>query len=439
MSERNLDLWDEYGRHLIPVMPFMDNVVARSEGSFLVDVEGNRMLDLASGQFCTVLGHNHPGFVERIASELRNNLHVGSQYVTASVLQAAKRVSEITPPGLDRVIFLSTGTEANEFAMRVAKVCTNRNGMVGFDRGYYGVSLATRSLSAISQGHIDATPRTGETHHLLAPDAGRCPARCEGARCDGGCLDISIRMLGDAAQQVAAIVVEPVLSAGGMIYPTADYFAQVKRFAHDIGALLIVDEAQTGFGRCGRWFDCENLDLAPDILVFSKTSGNGFPSSGVAISDEISGRLVDSGFSHLSSHQNDPLAAAAVCAVIDTIRSERLLERCVDSGRYFLDALRALALRRRHVGRVRGRGLMLAFDLVEHDGRDEPCADMAMPFALACKARGVHLTYTYYDRAIRIIPPLTISRAEIDLAVGVFDSVLDDIEHGRNKRAEYEQ
>jgi len=439
MEGKNIAAWEEYGDYLIPIMPFMDNVIARSEGSYLIDIEGNRVLDLASGQFCTILGHNHPVFVERLTAELKNNLHTGSQYVTESVLRAAKRVAEISPKGLDRVIFLSTGSEANEFALRVAKAYTNRNGVVGFDRGYYGISLALRNLSAISEGRIDSSPKTPETHHLIAPNCERCPIRLRYPECEMSCLDLSVRMLGDNADNVAAVIVEPIISAGGMIYPTSEYFAKLKAFTQDIGAVLIVDEAQTGFGRCGQWFDCQNLGLEPDILVFSKTSGNGFPSAGVVISERINQRLIDSGFHHLSSHQNDPLTACAVSAVIEVISSEGLLERSRNSGDYFLARLRELAARHRHLDRVRGRGLMLAFELLKDRESGEPYAEMLTPFVLACKARGVHVTYTYYECAVRIIPAATISHAEIDFAIEIFDAVLTDIEHQRIKPGDYEQ
>ena len=439
MEGGNIAAWEEYGDYLIPVQPFMDNVIARSEGSYFIDIEGNRVLDLASGQFCTILGHNHPVFVERLTAELKNNLHTGSQYVTESVLRAAKRVAEISPKGLSRVIFLSTGSEANEFALRVAKAFTNRNGVVGFDRGYFGISLALRSLSAISEGKIDSSPKTPESHHLIAPNCDRCPIRLRYPECEMSCLDLSIRMLGDRADNVAAVIVEPIISAGGMIYPTPEYFAKLKAFTQDIGALLIVDEAQTGFGRCGQWFDCQNLGLEPDILVFSKTSGNGLPAAGVVISERINQRLVDIGFHHLSSHQNDPLTACAVSAVIEVISSEGLLELCRKNGEYFLARLRELAARHRHVGRVRGRGLMLAFELLKDRESGEPYAEMLTPFVLACKAKGVHVTYTYFEGAIRIIPAATISRSEIDFAIEVFDGVLADLGHGRIKSADYEQ
>jgi 4-aminobutyrate aminotransferase-like enzyme len=176
--------------------------------------------------------------------------------------------------------------------------------------------------------------------------------------------------------------------------------------------------------------------VTPDILVFSKTSGNGYPSSGVAISREISDRLLDRGFSHLSSHQNDSLTAAAVSAVIRIVREEGLRELSRQSGEYFLGRLNELAVRRQHVTAVRGRGLMIAFELAR-DGA--PWTEMLLPFVLACEARGVHVTYAYYEGAVRLIPPLNISREEMDFAIGVFDEVLKEIESGKLDASRYEQ
>jgi 4-aminobutyrate aminotransferase-like enzyme len=436
MTRKNLELWNQYGEHLIPIMPFMDNVIERSEGSYLIDVEGNRILDLAAGQFCTILGHNHPAVVQAVVDELQNNLHLGCQYVTEGILKAARMVSEITPGDLNNIIFLSTGSEANEFAMRVAKACQQRNGMIGFDRGYYGISLATRSLSAISagSGHVDFTPKSPETHHLIAPDT-----RSGDGQRELESLNTSIKLIGDYAESVAAIVVETVLSAGGMIFPSADYMQALRQYADDIGALLIVDEAQTGFGRCGEWFDCTNLGVTPDILVFSKTSGNGFPSSGVAISDRLKTKLVNRNFYHLSSHQNDALTAAAVSAVIRTIRDDGYLDRAKEQGAYFIERLNDLAVRHGHLTNVRGRGLMIAFDLDPRLGTDSVVPNGLTLFVLACKDRGVHVTYTYYEQSIRILPAISISREEIDFAIEVFDTVLSQLAEGKIDYGDVEQ
>lgn len=430
-TSKNMNTWHRFGHHVLPLMPFLDNVIARSEGSYLIDQDGNRILDLAAGQFCTVLGHNHPVFVERLVEELRNNLHTGSQYLSERVFEALAAIAEIVPTGLDKIALFSTGTEANEFALRIAKAYTGRTGVIGFDRGYYGISQGTRSLSTISDGHVDLSPKVPGTMHLLAPNCSRCPIGQSYPQCDIACLDLSMRMIGSLRETVAAIVVETIISAGGMIFPQREYFARLREVADELDALLIVDEAQTGFGRCGAWFDCENLALRPDILVFSKTSGNGYPSSGVAVSARVVDKLLDQGFYHLSSHQNDPLTAAAILAVIDIIRKDRLLEAARDRGAYFMSGLQALQQRHSRLWGVRGRGLMLAFELVTDRETLRPDSASLLSFVLGCQARGVHLTHSYYEGALRIIPSLTLAQQDIDFALQVFDDTLTDLQHGR--------
>lgn len=429
--------WRQMGHHVFPLMPFLDNVIVRCEGSYLIDQDGNRILDLAAGQFCAVLGHNHPVFVERLVAELKSNLHTGSQYLSERVFEALHAIAEVAPKGLEKIALFSTGTEANEFALRVAKAYTGRTGVVGFDRGYYGISQGTRSLSTISDGHVDLSPKVPGTMHLLAPNCSRCPLGLAYPACDIGCLDLSLRMIGSGRETVAAIIVETVVSAGGMIFPQREYFARLRELADDLDALLIVDEAQTGFGRCGAWFDCQNLGLQPDILVFSKTSGNGYPSSGVAVSDRIVDKLLDQGFFHLSSHQNDPLTAAAILAVIEVIRGERLLEAARDNGAYFIHGLHVLQQRHSRIWGVRGRGLMLAFDLVADRESLRPDAGALTSFVLGCQARGVHLTHSYYEGALRIIPSLTLTRQDIDFALNVFDDTLTDLQNGRLAPSEF--
>jgi len=143
----NLDLWRLHGDNLLVVQPFMDSVIVRGEGCYLVDADGRRILDMAAGQFCSILGHSNRTFTERLQKQLESGIHLGDQYVSPNVLHAAARLASVTPGALNKVLFLSTGSEANECAMRIAKTVTGRTGMLGYSRGYYGISLATRTLS----------------------------------------------------------------------------------------------------------------------------------------------------------------------------------------------------------------------------------------------------------------------------------------------------
>jgi 4-aminobutyrate aminotransferase-like enzyme len=203
----------------------------------------------------------------------------------------------------------------------------------------------------------------------------------------------------------------------------------LKSFAERHEALLIVDEAQTGFGRTGKWFAIEHHEVEPDILVVSKSAGGGYPVSGLITRDEIADAVINKGFGHLASHQSDPPAAAAVAAVIDIVREENLLSAAADNGKYFLDGLRELQSRHPIVADVRGQGLMLGVELSHPDDPDRN-HDLALPVCLLCRARGVHLTYTYFEPVLRIIPPLTLSRKQIDTAVAVLDEALGQVSRG---------
>jgi 2,2-dialkylglycine decarboxylase (pyruvate) len=422
---KSLRQWTEQGSNLLVVQPFMDSLIERGDGCYLVDSDGKRILDLAAGQFCSILGHSHERFITRLAEQLRTIVHLGDQYVSPGVLKAAKRLAGVVPKPLETVIFLSTGSEANECAMRIAKTVTGRSGMLAFTRGYYGISLATRNLSSISDhdsGRVDFQPAIPGQFKLLTPTCRHCPIQQQQPECNSACLDVSLEMLGHHADDVAAVIVETIVSAGGMILPPASYLQELAARARAMGALFVVDEAQTGFGRCGQWFDVQNLGIEPDMMVLSKSAGSGYPASAVVVSGTIARELETQGFSHLSSHQNDPLAAAAVHAVIDIVESEGLVENAREVGAYFVEALRKLQARHPVISDVRGRGLMIGMEL----------AESANPFhlVLACERRGLHLTYSYYEPVVRIIPPLILSRAEVHVAVGTIDEALAELSRG---------
>jgi 2,2-dialkylglycine decarboxylase (pyruvate) len=424
-ASNSLHLWAESGSHLLVVQPFMDSLIERGEGCYLIDSDGRRILDLAAGQFCSILGHRHERFNARLAEQLQAIVHLGDQYVSPGVLKAAERLAGVVPKPLEKVIFLSTGSEANECAMRIAKTVTGRSGMLAYTRGYYGISLATRNLSSISdhdEDRFDFQPSIPGQFKLLTPTCRHCPIQQQQPECNSACLDVSLEMLGHHAASVAAVIVEPIVSAGGMILPPASYLQELAARTRAMGALFIVDEAQTGFGRCGQWFDIQNLGIVPDIMVLSKSAGSGYPASAVVVSGAVARELEAQNFSHLSSHQNDPLAAAAVHAVIDIVETEGLVANSRDVGNYFVDALRKLQARYPVISDVRGRGLMIGVELAED----------ADPFrlVLACERRGLHLTFSYYEPVLRIIPPLILSRAEVDVAIGTLDEALAEVARG---------
>ncbi len=423
-NQTSLDLWQRYGDYVLMAMPYADQVLVGAQGCKVRDADGNELLDLASGMFCCVLGHNHPKFVERVRKQTETLLHTGTQFLSPAVMQASYELAQVAPGNVKKTIFLSTGTEANEFAFRLAKAYTGRTGILGLSRGYYGTSLATKSCSSLSS-HRDSLPTVPESFKLpITKECEACFTGANKAACPFPCLNSFADWVGDWTN-IAAVIVEPVLSAGGMLVPPPGYFKTLRAMAHAHGALFIVDEAQTGFGRTGKWFAIEHHDAEPDILSLSKSVGNGFPVAAVTATAAIADKVTGDGLWNLSSHQSDPVPAAAVHAVIDIVREEGLVDRAADSGNYFMDRLRDLATRRPIIGNVRGQGLMIGFDLLM-DGRDVGMA--ATSFMYGCRRRGVHLTYGYGNYNIRIIPPLIITRAEIDFAIEAIEASLKDLQ-----------
>lgn len=422
----NMDYWRQYGDYVLMAMPYADEVLVEGRGCTFKDADGREFLDLAAGMFCCVLGHNHPKFMERVIGQAQALLHTGTQFLTPAVLEASYKLAQVTPGKLRKSIFLSTGTEANEFAFRLAKAYTRRTAIMGFSRGYYGTSLATKSCSGLFSHRLkDSLP--------VVPDSLRLPItpRCVGCftnpapgGCDFPCLDSVESWIGDWSN-VAAVIVEPWLSAGGMLLPPPGYLKRLKEMTAANGALLIVDEAQTGFGRTGKWFAIEHHDVEPDILTLSKSVGNGFPVGAVITTSEIADAVVSEGLWNLSSHQSDPVAATAVSAVIDIVREENLVDRARESGDYFIGRLRDLAARQPEITNVRGQGLMIGFDLQPPD--PDNVDDAVNAFMYSCRRQGLHLTYGYGGINFRIIPPLVITRSEIDVAIGVIEKSLRDL------------
>lgn len=418
-GSRNLELWSESGRHVLMMMPYADEVIVRAEGSWLWDADGKRILDLASGMFCALVGHQHPTVTERLVTQTRSLLHTGTQYLSPAVLEASRKLAEIAPGDLSQSVLLSTGTEANEFALWLARNVTGKQMILGFSRGYYGTSVGTKACSSLFSDNAVAIP--GFARIPLAERCMECFRRPD-ANCEASCLVDVEEMLQSELQNLAAIIVEPIVSAGGMLYPPTAYMRRLKQICEERKALFIADEAQTCLGRTGRWFAIEHHGIVPDVLVLAKGAGNGFPVSAVMVSDQIAQRLAENWKFHLSSHQSDPLPAVALGAVIDVVREENLLSAAVEKGAYFKHGLEQLAARYPAVQHVRGIGLMLGFDVVADN-------EAVHWFMLNCRRRGVHVTYTFASPTIRILPPLTISTAEIDIALSVFAEVLEQMRH----------
>ncbi len=417
-----------FDRHLLHYgRDFLDALIVRAEGSYIHTQDGRAILDFSSGQMCATIGHNHPRIVEAMAQAGRTVLHLDSTMLSPDVVELAERLCALLPPSLNKAQFLNTGGEANEAAIRLAKIATGRFEVIGMAGSWHGTTTGAASAT-YAHGRKNYGPAMPGSLAIPAPHGYRCPIRhCNGS-CDMTCLDAGFDMI-DATSvgAEAALIVEPIQSAGGIVVPPEGYFKRLREHCDRRGILLIFDEAQTGLGRVGELFGFEGEDVVPDILTLSKTLGGGLPLSAVVASETVAAKGREGGFAHYTSHASDPLTATVGLAVIDVILGDNLVERAKSLGARLKDRL--LELQRRHeaIGDVRGKGLLLGVEIVADRETREPGHDLIATFTDRCFALGLNINRVGGPHSVwRIAPPLTITEGEIDQAIGIIDQALTE-------------
>lgn len=408
---------------------FFDDLIVRAEGSYVETAEGRRVLDFTAGQICATVGHNHPRVGAAIRQALDEVVHLNSWMLSPPVLELAETLLATVPAPLERAMFLSTGGESVEAAVRMAKLRTGRFEVASLTRSWHGLTGGAAALT-LAAGHRGYGPVMPGSFALPAPYAYRCPVRHCDADCDCTCLEAGFDLFDQASVgSPAAVVAEPVLSAGGVIVPPPGYFARLAELCTERGMLLVLDECQTGLGRLGTMYGFELYRLVPDFLVLSKTLGGGIPIGAVLTSAAIEEDCFERGFLHVTSHVSDPLPAAAAKAVLEVVRDEDLPGRARRSGERLLAHLRELQGRHETVGDVRGAGLLCGLELVEDRDTRRPAERLGLELSEECERRGLSINLVRGGsggaaNCLRMAPPLTVSDDEIDLAADILDSSL---------------
>ena len=418
-----------FDRHLLHYgRDFLRDLIVRTEGSYLYTEDGRKILDFSSGQMCATIGHNHPRIVEAMARAGRTVLHLDSTMLSPDVVALADRLCGLLPPSLGKVQFLNTGGEANEAAIKLAKAATGRFEVIGLAGSWHGTTTGAASATYAS-GRKSYGPTMPGALAIPSPHSYRCPIRHCRERCDMTCLDVGFDMV-DAVSvgSEAALIVEPIQSAGGIVEPPEGYFKRLREHCDYRGILLILDESQTGLGRVGALFAFEEDGAVPDILTLSKTLGGGLPLSAVVASETVASRAKDGGYAHYTSHASDPLTATVGLAVLDVILGEDLAERAKTLGARLKGHLRDLQARHEAIGDVRGRGLLLGVEVVADRETREPGHDLILQLTDRCFELGLNVNRVGGPHSVwRIAPPLTISEAEIDRAVAIIDQALGEL------------
>jgi 4-aminobutyrate aminotransferase / (S)-3-amino-2-methylpropionate transaminase / 5-aminovalerate transaminase len=398
--------------------------IERGLGATLTDFDGRTYLDLNAGVSVASLGHCHPRYVSALTAQLEA-VTVGS-FTSRARAELVRLIADLAPGRLTRSQFFSGGAEAVEAAIRLARSHTKRTDIIGFSGGFHGKTAGVLGLSDVAWKQ--AVGPLPPAYHI-APFAD--PTRCAGSEAE--CADAAIAALRAVIEQQAngrpaAIIMEPIQGTAGNIVPPKGFLARAGEVAHEYGALLIADEMITGFGRTGLMFGCNHDQMTPDIMTMGKGMGGGFPVSALISTDEIvSAEPFSLPSASSSSYGGNPLAAAAALVTIQTIVAEGLVEHAARVGRLFIDGLTRIAGRRRSIANVRGRGLLIGFDLVSDPERKTPLPkDACVRFFKDCLAEGV-IAMSYTPR-VRIHPPLVLTSDEATQALAVLDAALERVD-----------
>ncbi len=429
--DRSYDqLWAAVDDHLMHYgRDFSRRFITRAAGAYLYDQDGRPILDFASGQMCATLGHNHPAIVAAMAKAGREVIHLDSTKLSPAVAELAATLCDLLPPSLQKAIFLNTGSESNEAALRIAKLVTGGFEVVGFTGSWHGTTSGA-GASTYAHGRRGYGPALPGAIALPAPNAYRCAiAHCRDA-CDLTCLETGFGLFDSQSVGAgAAVIIEPIQSAGGIIVPPDGYLARLRDLCQERGMLLIFDEAQTGLGRVGANFAFHQSGVVPDILTLSKTLGGGLPLAATVTGPKIADEARARGFSHYTSHVSDPLTAEIGLAVLGVLITDRLAERAESLGGHLKDGLQALQQRYQSIGDIRGRGLLVGVELVTDRESRTPADELLAAVTARCLELGLNLNKAGLSGSVwRIAPPLTISRDELESGLAMLDQALRDCE-----------
>ena len=426
---RSLAMHEAEAEYLAPgtqsVALFSKLAIDHGRGAYLWDVDGKRYTDLLAGVGVASLGHAHPKFVAAMQKQVAK-VHIGS-FTSEHRAALVRLVADIAPGDLSRTQLYSSGAEAVESAFRLAKAYTGKTEFIGFWGGFHGKTAGVLPLLSGSFKH-HLGPLMPGTYSTPYSAYGRCAICRTGGACDWTCIDfLRKKIFNETANDVAAIIVEPIQGTAGNIVPTAGFLRQLRALCDEIGAVLIADEMLTGFGRTGKMFAVEHDGVVPDIMTIGKGFGGGFPMTGLIARDEVARAKPwanPSGSS--SSYGGNPLAAAASRVTIETMLEEDLVGNSRRVGARMLQEIERWERELPVVRGARGRGLMIGLDLVYPEGhpRAGQLLDKQVTRWIFDTALDRGVMAMLYNAEVRINPPLVISEAEALEALGVVEGVL---------------
>ena len=405
-----------------PLSIYLPIVIQDGRGATLTDVDGNTFIDFTGGVGCLNVGHSHPRVVEAAQEQLTRFSHTDFTIVPYEVyVTLAERLIALSPfRSPAKAAFFNAGTEAVENAIKFARSYTKRTAVIAFEGAFHGRTLLSMTLTSKTRPYKAGLGP-------LAPEVYRVPFaqdyRGPDTRTALAALERAFTTQ-VAAENVAALVIEPVQGEGGFVVAPRDFMTGVRRLCDEHGIVLVIDEVQTGFGRTGRMFATEHYGIEPDLLLVAKSIAGGLPLSGVIGKAEIMDAPADSAIG--GTYVGNPVAQAAALAVLDVFEEEGLVERAQQLGEAMRGRMVQWQERFHSIGDVRGLGAMLAIELVEDRDTKEPATELATAIVQAAAERGLLLLKSgIYSNCIRVLCPLVLTDAELDEALSVWEEALE--------------
>ena len=405
-----------------PLGIYLPLVVAEGSGAVLTDVDGNSFIDFTGGIGCLAVGHSHPRVIEAAQEQVARFTHTDFTIIPyENYVALAERLCAAAPiSGEVRAGFFNSGAEAVENAVKFAKKATKRPAVIAFDGGFHGRTLMAMSLTSKAHPYkAGFGPFAPEVYRVSYPDGYRGPDTATALAELGRAFKTRV-----AAEEVAAIILEPVQGESGFVTATQEFMQGVRDVASEHGIVLIVDEVQTGFGRTGKLFAIEHYGVEPDLMTVAKSIAAGFPLSGVIGRAEIMDAPEDSTIG--GTYVGNPVCIAAAHAVLDVIEEERLVERAAELGETIRARMESWQERFDALGDFRGLGSMLAIELVRDRESREPDPDLATAVVEAARDRGLLLLKAgLYGNCIRVLVPLVITDEQLDEALAAWEEALE--------------
>ena len=405
--------------------------VSKARNAIITDVEGREYIDFGAGIGVMNVGHCHPKVVAaaKQQAELYSHTCFGL-FGYESYLRLAERLNRLAPGSSPkRTFFMNSGAEAVENAIKIARYATGRKAIIAFEDAFHGRTFMTLSLtSQVSPYKVGFGPFMPEVYRIPYAYCYRCPLALHYPACGVQCAGLLNNAFDKlvSADDVAAVIVEPVLGEGGVVVPPPEYLGMIKRICEEHGILLIADEIQTGMGRTGKWFAMEHFGVEADIMTTSKALGGGYPISGITGRVDVMDSVHPSGLG--STFGGNPTACAAGAAVFDIIEEEGLLARAEAIGKRTVARFKAMQENYPVIGDVRGIGAMTAIELVEDPKTRQPAGDLANALRRRLYENGVvNVGAGTFHNVIRVLVPLTIEDHTLDRGLDIMESTLAEV------------